>query len=433
MLIASAFVVADCGPRIRSTCTPTAWSGGVSCGAQAPLLRFAEQTVVSSVTQFQSGHGFTVSGTPGSSNLNDTSTFVLGTQSASVTTNGAGASATIGRAAMGTYDFTDKMPKIWVRVDSVTKGSNLNFTMGDTGFANRYAWRFDTTQAQKFTTEGDWVGFTLSWGQVLTTGTPNRAAITDFRFSATDDSTGAVTLHVNGIGMVEEPVSKYPNGVVSITFDDGFLSQHTEALRVMAPYAFKGTAYIIIDKIGNYTNFMTLAQVQALQSSGWQISAHSYTTGGHDTAFPNLTSQTALESEIIQTRDWLLRNGFNGYDHFAYPQGEITGGTLNVVSTVGTYFSSARSIYERSRETYPPADARKLRVLYVQNTDTLASIQTEVTTAKANREWLILVFHNLTSSPSVTVDWAISDFEALMATIYGAGIPVKTIDEVLRN
>jgi peptidoglycan/xylan/chitin deacetylase (PgdA/CDA1 family) len=414
-------------------CPWTTTGGRRSCGAVPPATMFPAQATSLVVTEFQSGHGF-VANAGGASNLDDTTDFVLGTQSASITSNGAGAAKTLRRTGMAAMDFTGKMPKIWVKVTNLLKASSLQLYLGDTNLANYYRFSFRSSQGQRWTTEGDWVSFTLSWSPThyTVTGTPNRAAITDVQFRVVDDATGAVTLQVNGLAAVDEPTVKYPNGVLSLTFDDDYVSQYSVALPLLAAQGYKGTAYVINDTVGT-AGHLTVAQLTEMQNTyGWDVSAHAHLLANHNTSYPNMTA-TAVEDDMVDTRAWLISNGFRGYDHCAYPKGEFTG-ALNILSISGTYFSSCRTIYTGQRETYYPSDYRKIRVQYVTNATTLADLQTAIDNAVTAKEWIVLVFHNLVSTaPAVTTEWPVADFTSLISYIAGKPIAVKSMSQVLND
>ncbi|MEU1457627.1 hypothetical protein [Streptomyces avermitilis] len=90
--------------------------------------------------QFQSGHGWTAQGAA-SSNLNNTTAFVRGTQCASITTDTAGGSANLRKFGMAAMDLTDKAIRLICRADDITKISSLNFFVGSSSLANNFKWR----------------------------------------------------------------------------------------------------------------------------------------------------------------------------------------------------------------------------------------------------------------------------------------------------
>jgi peptidoglycan/xylan/chitin deacetylase (PgdA/CDA1 family) len=418
-------------------CPWTTSLGRRSCGAVPPHAPFPAQVVASWITQLQAGHGF-VAGGPASAgdNLDDTSDAVLGTQSAVIETDGAGTLRTLTRTGLSPIDFTGYMPKLWVKIDHVTSAASLQLVLGDSNLANQFRFSFHSTQGQRWTTDGDWVALTMSWApeNVTVVGTPDRAAITDVQLRVIDNATGTpVRLHVNGIALVAEPVATYPDGVLTFTFDDNYATMVSAGLPPLTAHGFPATAYVITDMVGE-SQRATLADLHVLQDDhGWEIAAHAGTDLHHFARYPNLSAQV-LEDDMVDARAWLIANGFAGYDHCSYPGGDFTGGIgTDVLALSRRYFATCRTIYQGERETYPPADSAKLRVFYVTNAVTLASAMTAVDHAKANREWIILVFHSLVAAPASSTEWSATDFTMLVEHIASTGIPVKTIGQVLTD
>lgn len=427
------------GPR-RSTITQEftyqcPWltsSGRRSCGA-VPPPRVDAQPVSVWITQFQAGHGFTANADgAGSSNLADTADFTLGTQSAFIETDGAGTARTLQKLGLAPIDFTNHDLKVWLKIENVTRLTTLEVSLGDATLTNAFRFRLRSTQSQQFMTNGDWVSFAVPWAASNYTvlGTPNRAAIAGIGIRAIDDATGTkVKVHVNGLALTAEPVTKFPNGVVSFTFDDGFATMVDPGGTTLAQLGLPATAYVIVDMIGKQ-NYATLANLKSLAAAGWDISVHAFTDAHHAARLPTLTA-SVIEDDIVDARAWLIANGFKGYNHCAYPGGEFN---ADVLTLAGTYYTSCRLIYQRQQETYLPADARKLRVFYVTNTVPLANVERAIDEAKTSHEWVILVFHQLVSgTPTVSTEWGSSDFATLVAYVAASGVAVQTVDNVLRQ
>ncbi len=412
----------DCDAVVDEGCDPP------GC-MPAPIQ--GEGTILS---QLQAGHGFTANAGGGSPhNLNDTADFVIGTQSAWVETDSAGTAKTLKRSNLGTFDFTYKMPRLWVKLDNVTSASTLQLYLGNNNLADQYKFTFNSTQGQQWTTEGDWVAFSMSWSSkhLSSVGSPNRAAITDVQLRAVDTATGTpVRVHANQFSMVDEPTIDYPNGVLSIGFDDGFDSVHTLGKPILDSYGFPATAYVIVDVLGT-GNYMDVSDLTDLQNnSNWEIAYHSYAADVHTAGFPS-TPTADLEQDIDLARDWLWDNGFTGYCNCAYPHGAFTGGATDVLTTVASRLSACRTVHQKHREAYPPSNPYKLRVLLVNKPVTVATVTAALDQAKANKEWIILVFHNLTDTPVINNDYDPDDLDAILAHASTIGIPVKTAGEVL--
>jgi hypothetical protein len=94
------------------------------------------------------------------------------------------------------------------------------------------------------------------------------------------------------------------------------------------------------------------------------------------------------------------------------------------------YFTSCRTIYAGQQELFPPSDSRRLRVGYVTQTVPLTTAEQWVDEARANHEWLILVFHRLSDSPAASTEWRTQDFQALVEHVAASGLPVATVSNV---
>ena len=66
-------------------------------------------------------------------------------------------------------------------------------------------------------------------------------------------------------------------------------------------------------------------------------------------------------------------------------------------------------------------------------TPTTTAIATRVTQAINNKEWLILVFHKIVTSPSVETEYSIADFGTIIDNIATQGIAVLPIRQVIER
>lgn len=378
------------------------------------------------LTTFAAGHGYTTNA-GGTANLNDTSDYALGSQSVSVTTDGAATAKTVKKVAQVAVDGTGKHAKVWVKVPAQAKVAALQLYLGDTNLANNWKWELKNSASQPWMFDGRWTVWTLPFGQATVTGTPTRTAITDVQFRVVDDATGPVTAQFGGVALVNASTA-FPNGVVSFTFDDTYLSTYTQARAYMDRYGFSGTAYVIQDYVGQ-ANRMTLDQLHALERlSGWEVAGHATTGAAHNARITSMTDDQ-VKAEFAGIREWLRSNGFAG-DHYAYPGGEYLADQAAICEQ---FFTSARTVYQRP-ETHPPARASKLRSKgYVTSSSTVASLTAAIDEAFTSGEWLIISNHDLVSAIGSTTDQLIADFQAVVDYVNTKGIPVRTVGQVLRT
>lgn len=375
------------------------------------------------VTKFQSGHGFT-NNASGSANLNDTTDFVQGTQSVSIITDGAGTAKTIKKTGMTAFSATGRYVRVWVKIVANAKVAGLQLYLGDTSLTNYYKWELKSSATQKWLTDGDWHCVTLSFGNATTTGSPTRGVITDAQFRFVDDGTGPINCLVNGIELVAEP-TRYTNGVVTLTFDDTYASHYTVAKPKLDQYGMPATAFVIQDYVGA-SGRMTLAQLKQMQEhSGWEIAGHASTGAIHAARFTSLTA-VQMEAEAMKIKWFLEQNGFAS-DTLAYPGGEYNNTTLTVAER---HFAQTRTVYQYG-ETLPPARRSKVRCnAYMSSGVATATVTALIDRAKANKEWLVITFHDIVSAPSASTDYSITNFNTIIDYLATAGIPVETFGEV---
>jgi peptidoglycan/xylan/chitin deacetylase (PgdA/CDA1 family) len=373
------------------------------------------------ITNFASGHGYA----KGSQGVltDDTTDFIIGSQSLKLASNSA-LEAHADKTGL-TIDLTGKEIVIYMKISSLT---NLVGASGyarimfaeDSGFTKYYEATLSYAKlnsGQRSWADGKWHRLVYTFSELTATGAPNRAGITAIRIQM-DDNNNSTTLNVNSIRTMNENST----GMCSITFDDGWESQYTEARKKLDEYGFKATLYCIPAGLGA-ANYMTLQQAKDLQNlSGWQIASH------YQTDLTTLTG-AQVEAALRSTKEYLITNGFKGYEDFAYPNGAYNDTVLPIVQK---YFRSGRTVASYY-ESFPPANLHQIRVFSVLNTTTAAAMTTAIDKAILNKEWLIFVFHKITTPASSLTDCTIADFGTVVDYINSSGISLKTIEEVLNN
>lgn len=402
--------------------------------------------------QFQSGHGWTVTGA-GSSNLNDTSTFVRGTQCASMVSNGAGGQANLRATGLSAMDLTGKSIRVIFKVVGAAHVSSVNFFVGTSTLTNTFKWRLNpTTASSKLITEGQWVTLTFGWADLnaasgsysITSGVPStKTGFTDLLFQVIDDSGGTVTTYVQAVEFFDDTTTTFPNGLVSITFDDTDQTVWDYARPKMDALGFAGTNYAIIDSLGTAGKF-TLAELQALQNhSGWEVGVHSYAAAVHTNRYPSYTA-AQVAADFSAARIWMAQNGFRG-DSLAYPGGnfEQTTDSVWVDQIAARYFTSARSILWTSAyigENFPPPMPHRLRAMSSisstqvgnNNPTTLVAAGGPLDRIASQGGWLILVFHKITTgAASVATECSQADFNTVMDGLASRGITVLPVGDAL--
>jgi peptidoglycan/xylan/chitin deacetylase (PgdA/CDA1 family) len=226
-----------------------------------------------------------------------------------------------------------------------------------------------------------------------------------------------------------------PSTVVSLTFDDGNADQ-MQALPIMQQYGVNGTFYIISGVVGT-PNYLTLANLQTIAGQGNEI-------GGHTVTHPDLTTVPSDEAirQICNGRVALTNWGFR-VTSFAYPYAALNPAVETDVKNCG--FNSARGLGDiksahseagvtQLAEKIPPTDPYDLAAVdELDNTWTLAQMESVVTKAEAKGGWIIFTIHHLctgTGCDSLSVTPAtFTSFVAWLKT--QKTVSVKTVDSVV--
>lgn len=432
-------LAADLANAVQSSDVPS------TAGLYPPSRRIPQWRQPSAIlSTFQSGHGFT--NNAGSTfTTNDTADFILGTQATKIVTGGTGAAANVSKTGMTAFDTTGKVVRLRLKVDDITHMTGLNLYLGTSSFTNYYKWIIQGGPVgSNLITSGEWVTVTLNWHDATTSGTPARSGLTDVRLQVTDDSTAAVTVHYQSVELIPDASAIFPNGLVSICFDDCWQSVWDLGKPRLDLYGYPASMYTIQDMVGG-SNRLTLAELYHLQDRcGWEIASHAYTDADHALSYTGMTA-AALDTDLRALKGWTLAQGFRGGDGTAYPLGQygLTTDAVPVPTTnlVRRYFNYARTTHSKTKETYPPGDPYRLRAISSVSSFTGGYAPTLLTTtttgdldkAKANQSWLILVFHKISSGAATdTSTCSQADFNSIIDKISANGMPVIPVGDVLR-
>ncbi|MGZ4519160.1 MAG: polysaccharide deacetylase family protein [Mycobacteriaceae bacterium] len=417
------------------------WPGGTSIigpsASTGNAYRPTSLQITNPIFYGQSGHPFTFAGTGAVGNNNDTTDFVLGSRSVKVTTPGNGVQTKISGTFSSAIDMTGKMLVIWLKVDGIANllGGYPRIYLGDLALTNAYYWKLNSSSGQPFNLDGEWMRVTLPFGTATTVGAPSRNSLASMTIQHYDNSAGQTTFHFGGLALAPEP-SQWPNGVVSFTFDDGYMSHYTQAKPYLDKYGYAATEFLICEGVYNnatYPSYMNMQQCQTLENqSDWEVSTHAYTFANHSASYTGISDAAAL-ADMAKARDWIRANGFRGADIFAYPLGNFN---ANTVQNVRAIFSCGRSISQFGGfvdETFPPADISRLRCMTLGSANTLASAQQAVDRAFANKEWLVFCMHDIVTTATTNLQWSIANFQALVDYVNTKTIPVRKVSDVLKS
>ena len=321
-------------------------------------------------------------------------------------------------------DFRGRFPRVELRVDDVKRLGGLALRLSSDGFRESWfefpLWIFADEHFNSLQ-GGAWTPTSFSFGSARVVGRPDRSAIDSVGWFVRDrpasEGGGPLTAEWRAFQAVDAAAE----GVVSLTFDDGYDEHFSVAAPLLAEHGFRGTAYVMPDQLG-LPGYVGVEQARALRDRyGWEVAAH------HAKPFTSFAPKE-LDAEMRRIRRQLSELGFaEGARHLAYPEGRQD--PRVVVRLARRHFATAR-LASGGPETLPPADPHRLRVLNVVRTTAPDEIARAARRAREHHEWLILMFHWLVEDPVRDTDYSIEAFRRALLLLAQEGAVVRTVGEV---
>jgi peptidoglycan/xylan/chitin deacetylase (PgdA/CDA1 family) len=217
----------------------------------------------------------------------------------------------------------------------------------------------------------------------------------------------------------------FDRGLVSMTFDDSFLSQY-DALPILNAHNCKATMFTVTGWVGNPAApappRMTLSQLHDFQNSGHEIASHTVDHQDIVTLTP-----VQLNAELADSKAWVLSN-FGSCPDFASPEGTYNATTI---AAIQQYYATQRTVdvgYNSTANWSPYI----LKVQNMRNTTTPAEVAGWVAQAKADKTWLIIVYHQIladtTGAPFACTP---TDLNLHCQAIQDSGVPSVTTNQAM--
>jgi uncharacterized repeat protein (TIGR02543 family) len=236
------------------------------------------------------------------------------------------------------------------------------------------------------------------------------------------------TLSIDNASLTTYVPVGFSSALVTLTFDDGYETEYTNALPILEQYGMNSTQFDITDLIGQ-SGYMTAAQLKTLYGDGDEIASHTVT---HD----DLTQETAsqLSNEMTESKTTLQADTGESVTDFAYPYGLYN---ANVMKAAEAVYASARGVESglNSKDNFNQYD---LKVEDIYTTTTTAQVADWVAQAQATNTWLIFVYHGVDADTTNAVDGDIYDvtptqLSAEVAAIKASGVTVETLGKALAS
>ena len=218
----------------------------------------------------------------------------------------------------------------------------------------------------------------------------------------------------------------FNQGIVTITFDDGWEINYDTALPVMQQFGFKSDQFLTVQFIGDNPGGPTWSKsrIQMFINSGHEIGSHSM-THPYLTALP---PQRVID-EIADSRRFLEDFFDVTVRHFATPYGVYNTFVNDTVMrnydthiTVDTGFNSMNNL-----------NPRQLKRMCILNDTPIEEFEWWVNKAREERLWLILLYHRVyrDNNDPGRDHTTLARFKEQMEAIRRSGIQVLTMTEAV--
>jgi len=156
--------------------------------------------------------------------------------------------------------------------------------------------------------------------------------------------------------------------VITFSFDDGNITDITQAKPILDRYSFRATTHIIRDLVDG-TNYLTKENIKDLYRAGWDIAGH-----GSYSHYDTLITYDAIRNDIIYNTEIFSQIGIPKPTMYSYPEGDhfpysITclrdlgfKGAGTIIASPGLQGFTDQYAYHRSGTSGKTAAALKLEV-----------------------------------------------------------------------
>lgn len=274
--------------------------------------------------------------------------------------------------------------------------------------------------------EGEWVNTFLgvsgrreNWSD-SPNGIDDFKTVTSIRLDLRSKPDQECTLFIDNLFKFKNQLQK---PLITISFDDGFLTDLTVAKPAMDKYGFRGATFIAHDRHA-YSNSLKMAGMKELYEAGWDVSHHGW---NHIEA--NAHPIETVEQDFKDCYDWLINNGFYRSAHFiAYPHGQANKAVKNVARkhcSLGR--GGDRNGEPTALQTLPVVDNMSISSQDGDNMS-VAAIKAQIDLCKKTNRWYNLFFHLLADQPG---NMSPAGFREIIDYIYEQGLTVVTYSDMM--
>lgn len=171
--------------------------------------------------------------------------------------------------------------------------------------------------------------------------------------------------------------------LVSLNFDDGYLSTFTRAFPLLKGYGLPATVFVITDKIGT-DGYMNLQQLKDLVVAGWEI-------GSHTVSHAELTkiNRVCIYGELSLSKKILESSGLE-IKSFAVPFGAANREIWNYIRD---HYLYSRDVSDALNPR--PFDLHELKCFSLLQNTKIQNVADRIDKCIKEQAWLILAFHQI--------------------------------------
>jgi hypothetical protein len=213
-------------------------------------------------------------------------------------------------------------------------------------------------------------------------------------------------------------------GIITLTFDDGYATHYDFVFKEMQKYNFPGTLFLVANWSGYFEDkqLISFEEAREMQNEGWEIGSHSL---NHERL--TALSEEELINNLEKSKEILEEEGFSIFS-LAYPYGDYN---ADVANFSRVYYSALRPL-ERGFNFVEEPNFYELKSMWVREEDSSQKVCFWIKNAKEQKLWLILDFHNV-GEEKTSWDFSEEKFKEILSCIDDENIKVRTIKGVLDN
>jgi peptidoglycan/xylan/chitin deacetylase (PgdA/CDA1 family) len=213
----------------------------------------------------------------------------------------------------------------------------------------------------------------------------------------------------------------FNRALVSLTFDDSWLSDYSQVLPILSQHQVPATHYVITNSVGT-SNRLDLTMLSELQNRGHEIASHTTTHTDLTSLAPNV-----LATELSASKQYLESHGLGPILNFASPQGLYKTAVLSAIRPI---YQSHRTV-DVGYNAKDDLDPYRLRCQNMLASTTTSDVAAWAARAASDRSWLIITYHDVAAMGGSIYSTTPSGLDAQIAAIQAQGLPIVTVQQAI--